>query len=64
MLKALKKMFGKSEAEPLAPVPSAPVPTPGSRHDGKQPGLAAPVTAPKPLEVTPTEPPKPAEAAA
>ena len=64
MLKALKKMFGKSEAEPLAPVPSAPVPTTGSRHEGKQPGQAAAVAAPKPLEVTPAELPKPAEAVA
>ena len=57
-------MFGKSEAEPLAPVPSAPVPTTGSRHEGKQPGQTAAVAAPKPLEVTPAEPPKPTEAAA
>ncbi|WP_081782048.1 ATP-dependent RNA helicase RhlB [Pseudomonas sp. CHM02] len=63
VLKALKKMFGKSEAEPLAPVPSAPVPTPGSRNDGKQPGRTAPVAQPKKPTVTPPEQAKPAEAA-
>ncbi|KAA6173834.1 DEAD/DEAH box helicase, partial [Pseudomonas veronii] len=63
VLKALKKMFGKSEAEPLAPVPSAPVPTPGSRHDGQQPGRPAPVASQKKPAVTPPEQAKPAEAA-
>jgi len=47
VLKALKKMFGKSEAEPLVPVSSAPVHASGSRHDGKQPGRTAPVASPK-----------------
>ena len=61
VLKALKKMFGKSEAEPLAPVPSAPVPTAGSRDDGKQPGRTAPVAQPKAPNVTPPEPAKPPE---
>ncbi len=63
MLKALKKMFGKSEAEPLAPVPSAPVPTPGSRNDGQQPGRTAPAAQPKKPTVTPPEPAQPVEAA-
>ena len=64
MLKALKKMFGKSEAEPLAPVPSAPVPSSGSRNDGQQPGRTAPVAQPKTPTVTPPEQAKPeAEAA-
>ncbi|MFC6297828.1 ATP-dependent RNA helicase RhlB [Pseudomonas sp. CCM 7893] len=60
VLKALKKMFGKSEAEPLAPVPSAPVHAHGSRNDGKQPGRTAPVASPKKPPVTQ---PAPVEAA-
>ena len=62
MLKALKKMFGKSEAEPLAPVPSAPVPKSGNRNDGKQPDRTAPVAQPKKPTVTPPELAAPAEA--
>ncbi len=55
MLEALKKMFGKSEAEPLAPVPSAPAPTAGSRNGGQQPDRTAPVAQPKTPTVTPPE---------
>ena len=62
MLKALKKMFGKSEAEPLAPVPSAPVPSSGSRNDGKQPDRTAPAASPKKPPVIAPEPAKSAEA--
>src|SRR5438132_604192 len=47
VLKALKKMFGKSEAEQLAPSSSAPSHTPSSRTDGHQPGRTAAVAAPK-----------------
>jgi ATP-dependent RNA helicase RhlB len=47
VLKALKKMFGKSETEQLAPVPSAPSHTPSHRADGHQPGRAATAAAPK-----------------
>ncbi len=47
MLKALKKMFGKSEAEQLAPSSSAPSQTSGNRTDGHQPGRTAAVAAPK-----------------
>jgi ATP-dependent RNA helicase RhlB len=64
VLKALKKMFGKSEAEPLAPVPSAPVPSSGSRNDGQQPGRTAPVAQPKTPTVTPPEQAKPETQAA
>ena len=46
-LKALKKMFGKSETEQLAPVPSAPSHAPSHRTDGSQPGRTAAVAAPK-----------------
>ncbi|MGU3309449.1 ATP-dependent RNA helicase RhlB [Pseudomonas sp. M5A4_2d] len=63
VLKALKKMFGKSEAEPFAPVPSAPVPSSDSRNDGQQPGRTAPVASPKKPPVTPPEQVLPAEAA-
>ncbi|MGB3125623.1 MAG: ATP-dependent RNA helicase RhlB [Pseudomonas sp.] len=62
VLKALKKMFGKSEAEPLAPVPTAPVPTYGSRNNGKQSDRTAPVAQPKTPTVTPPEQATPAEA--
>ena len=61
VLKALKKMFGKSEAEPLAPVPSAPVPPTGSRNDGRQPARTAPVAQPN---VTAPEQTRPVEVAA
>ena len=60
VLKALKKMFGKSEAEPLAPVPSAPAPKPGNRNDGQQPGRNAPAASPNKTTVTPPEQVKPA----
>ncbi|MGE8100686.1 ATP-dependent RNA helicase RhlB [Pseudomonas fluorescens] len=58
VLKALKKMFGKSEAEQLAPSSSAPSHTPGSRTDGHQPGRTAAVAAPKhtPANTPATEP--------
>src|SRR5471032_2139656 len=52
VLKALKKMFGKSEAEQLAPGSSAPVHVQGSRNDGQQPGRTAPVASPKKEPVT------------
>ena len=58
VLKALKKMFGKSEAEQLAPVASAPSHTPSHRTDGHQPGRTAAAAAPKHEPVTtPTAPP-------
>ena len=47
VLKALKKMFGKSEAEQLAPVPSAPSHAPGHRNDAPQADRPAPIAAPK-----------------
>ncbi|MGE8177781.1 ATP-dependent RNA helicase RhlB [Pseudomonas fluorescens] len=58
VLKALKKMFGKSEAEQLAPSSSAPSHTPSSRTDGHQPGRTAAVAAPKhtPANTPATEP--------
>lgn len=52
VLKALKKMFGKSEAEQLAPGSSAPAHVQGSRNDGQQPGRTAPVASPKKEPVT------------
>jgi len=52
VLKALKKMFGKSEAEQLAPGSSAPAHVQGSRNDGQQPGRNAPVASPKKEPVT------------
>ena len=64
VLKALKKMFGKSEAEPLAPVHSAPAPQPGNRNDGIRPDRTAPAASPKTHPVTPPEPAKPAETVA
>jgi len=51
VLKALKKMFGKSEAEQLAPVPSAPSHAPGHRTDAPQADRPAPAAAPKPEEI-------------
>ena len=60
VLKALKKIFGKSEAEPLAPSPSAPSPSSSSRHDGRQPERSAPATAAKKEPVnTPATPSAP-----
>ncbi|POA32278.1 MULTISPECIES: ATP-dependent RNA helicase RhlB [unclassified Pseudomonas] len=58
VLKALKKMFGKSEAEQLAPSSSAPSHTPSSRTDGHQPGRTVAVAAPKhtPANTPATEP--------
>jgi len=56
--KALKKMFGKSEVEQLAPVASAPSHIPSHRTDGHQPGRTAAVAAPKHESVTtPAAPP-------
>lgn len=60
VLKALKKMFGKSEAEQLAPVPSAPSHAAGHRNDAPQADRPASVAAPKP---EPKQPPQPATAA-
>ncbi|MES2869369.1 MAG: ATP-dependent RNA helicase RhlB [Pseudomonadota bacterium] len=42
VLKALKKIFGKSEAEPLAPASMTPSSTPSPRTDAQQPGRSAP----------------------
>jgi ATP-dependent RNA helicase RhlB len=58
VLKALKKMFGKSEAEQLAPSSSAPSHTSSNRADGHQPGRTAAVAAPKqePVNTVATEP--------
>ncbi|PTT67821.1 ATP-dependent RNA helicase RhlB, partial [Pseudomonas sp. HMWF007] len=57
VLEALKKMFGKSEAEQLAPVPSAPSHAPGPRSDAPKAERPAPVA-------TPESEPQPAIAAA
>ncbi|WP_310349003.1 ATP-dependent RNA helicase RhlB [Pseudomonas sp. BE134] len=58
VLKALKKMFGKSETEQLAPVPSAPSHTPSHRTDGNQPGRTATAAVPKhePMTTPATQP--------
>lgn len=61
VLKALKKMFGKSEAEQLAPGPIAPAPTSGSRNDGKQPSSTAPVASPQKAPAAPAAPVSAAE---
>ena len=45
MLKALKKIFGKSEAEPLAPASMTPPSSPSPRTDAQQPGRSAPAQA-------------------
>lgn len=45
VLKALKKIFGKSEAEPLAPVSMTPPSSPSPRTDAPQPGRSAPAQA-------------------
>ena len=45
VLKALKKIFGKSEAEQLAPSTSTSSHSPSSRTDGPQPGQDVPATA-------------------
>ena len=51
MLKALKKIFGKSEAEPLAPASSTPANTTSPRADAQQPGRSAPAQAPVTIPV-------------
>lgn len=58
VLKALKKIFGKSEAEPLAPASIAPVSNPGPRTDAQQSGRAAPapVTAAAPVSTPDAQP--------
>ena len=68
MLKALKKIFGKSEAEPLAPACTAPSSSPGPRTDAPQSAQPAPasasVTTPDAQPVAPSarnEKPKPAK---
>ncbi|MGH8389017.1 MAG: ATP-dependent RNA helicase RhlB, partial [Pseudomonas sp.] len=68
VLKALKKMFGKSETEQLAAVPSAPSHAHGHRTDGNQSEQAATTSAPKhepktveaaqPAAITATEQPR------
>ena len=45
VLKALKKIFGKSEAEPLAPASMTPPSSPSPRTDAQQPGRSAPAPA-------------------
>ncbi|WP_150640538.1 ATP-dependent RNA helicase RhlB [Pseudomonas fluorescens] len=47
VLKALKKMFGKREAEQLAPGSIAPSHSSGTRTDANQPGRAVPGAVPK-----------------
>ena len=68
VLKALKKIFGKSEAEPLAPACTAPSSSPGPRTDAPQSAQPAPasasVTTPDAQPVAPSardEKPKPAK---
>ncbi|MGY2198928.1 ATP-dependent RNA helicase RhlB [Pseudomonas gingeri] len=61
VLKALKKIFGKSEAEQLAPGPSAPTPSPDSRTAGQPSGRAEPAAKPKAQPVTPSVAPEQAE---
>ncbi|MBC3363123.1 ATP-dependent RNA helicase RhlB [Pseudomonas sp. SWRI154] len=58
VLKALKKMFGKSEAEQLAPGTSAPVHGPSRTEAPQQPRRAAPVASDKkaPAPAAATEP--------
>lgn len=64
VLKALKKMFGKSETEQLAPVSSAPSHLPSHRTDGHQPGRTAAAAVPKHAPApTPAVQPAPAIAA-
>ena len=45
VLKALKKIFGKSEAEPLAPASTTPEASQGPRSDAQQPACPAPESA-------------------
>ncbi|MFC3939872.1 ATP-dependent RNA helicase RhlB [Pseudomonas gingeri] len=61
VLKALKKIFGKSEAEQLAPGSSAPTPSPDSRPAGQPSGRAEPAAKPKAQPVTPSVAPEQAE---
>ena len=56
VLKALKKIFGKSEAEQLAPVSSAPTPSSDSRHHGQPAERAEPVAKPKAPAAIPEQP--------
>ncbi|MBP3362386.1 MAG: DEAD/DEAH box helicase, partial [Pseudomonas sp.] len=49
VLKALKKIFGKSEAEPLAPASVTPPGNARARTDAQQHGRSAPVPAPEPV---------------
>ncbi len=56
VLKALKKIFGKSEAEQLAPGSSAPAPSPDSRSHGQPSERAEPAAKPKAPTVLPAEP--------
>ncbi|NWA23513.1 ATP-dependent RNA helicase RhlB [Pseudomonas gingeri] len=56
VLKALKKIFGKSEAEQLAPGSSAPVPSSESRHHGHAADRAEPAAKPKAPAAIPAEP--------
>ena len=51
VLKALKKIFGKSEAEPLAPASITPSSNARARTDAQQPGRPAHVPAPAPAPV-------------
>ncbi|AMB84445.1 ATP-dependent RNA helicase RhlB [Pseudomonas agarici] len=61
VLKALKKIFGKSEAEQLAPGPSAPTPSPDSRTAGQPSRRSEPATQPKAQPATPRVAPEQAE---
>ena len=58
VLKALKKIFGKSEAEPLAPACTPPSSSPSPRTDAQQPGHPAPAQASvNTPDAQPVEPP-------
>ncbi|NWB84790.1 MULTISPECIES: ATP-dependent RNA helicase RhlB [Pseudomonas] len=56
VLKALKKIFGKSEAEQLAPGSSAPTSSSDSRHHGQPAERAEPVAKPKAPAAIPEQP--------
>ena len=56
VLKALKKIFGKSEAEPLAPASKTPSSNTRARTDAQQPGRSAPVPAPAPVNIPDAHP--------
>jgi len=62
VLKALKKIFGKSEAEQLAPGSSAPVPSADSRSHGHPAERAEPAVKPKAPAAQPAQPAAAAEA--